>query len=293
MQGVNKQNSSIMYNVWEALKPFLMYYLLYLTAFLVIGSLCRTVAELSGGGFQAYLTNHMETVTGLVNGLSMVIGVLPLLPMLRRELQERKCSASDRADEEAVSTGGERLKGSGRIRYIGFSFLLTVVLAVTSSLGLNIVLTLSGLVQTSAVYQDVAQHQYGVVFGVGVLLYGLTSPVTEEIVFRGLIFNRLRRFCPHTAAVILSGVLFGVYHGNLVQGVYGGCMGILMAYLYERMNSFFIPCLFHATANLVVYVTAQNAQLQGKLFTVYGGVILLGIAVICVFIVEKCWKKNE
>lgn len=291
MQGVNKQNSNILYNVWEVLKPFLLYYLLNLTAFLVIGSLCRTVAELAGGGFQTYLADHTETVTGLVNGLSMVIGVLPLLPMLRRELQARKCSVSDRADEEDVLNNGERLQGSGRIRYMGFSLLLTVALAVTSSLGLNIVLTLSGLVQTSAVYQDVAQQQYSVAFGVGVILYGLTSPVIEEIVFRGLIFNRLRRFCPLAAAVILSGVLFGVYHGNLVQGVYGGCMGIMMAYLYERMNSFFIPCLFHATANLAVYVTAQNVELQGRLFTVYGGVILLGISVICVFIMEKWWKR--
>ena len=164
---------------------------------------------------------------------------------------------------------------------------LTVILAAASSLGLNVLLGLTGLVESSAGYQDVAKQQYSVVFGAGMILFGLISPITEEIVFRGLIFNRMRRYFPHAAAVIVSGVLFGVYHGNLVQGVYGGCMGILMAYLYERMHSFFIPCLFHATANLMVYSIAQSVPLHGMIFTVQGCAVLLAVAVFCVVIIEK------
>ncbi|MDE7257779.1 MAG: CPBP family intramembrane metalloprotease, partial [Lachnospiraceae bacterium] len=84
-----------------------------------------------------------------------------------------------------------------------------------------------------------------------------------------------------------SGVLFGIYHCNPVQGLYGGCMGILMAYLYERMHSFAVPCLFHATANLIVYSIAQSAALHGMLFTVPGCAALLAGSAVCVVIIEK------
>lgn len=253
--------------IWDIFKPFVIYYVLYSAVFILLISLCGATAQGLGAGYQAYLTEHAETVTGLVSGLSMIISVLPLLPMLRRELAEHKA---------------EKKKRGISIWYV----LFTVILAASSSLGLNVLLALTRLVESSASYQDVAQQQYGVIFGVGMILFGLISPITEEIVFRGLIFNRLRRYFPHMAAVVVSGVLFGIYHGNLVQGLYGGCMGILMAYLYERMHSFFIPCLFHATANLMVYMIAQNAALHGLIFTVPGCVAFLLISVGCVGIIE-------
>lgn len=252
------------YKTWEILKPFLFYYVLHNAVFILLLSLCRAAAEGLGRESLTYLSEHADTVTGIVSGVSMIISVLPLLPMLRLELAEHRASA------DGHGQGG-----------------LTVLLAVSSSLGLNVLLSLTGLVGTSAAYQEVADRQYGVAFGLGMLLYGLISPITEEIVFRGLVFNRMRRHMPRVAAVIASGVLFGAYHGNLVQGLYGGCMGILMAYLYERTHSFFTPCLFHAAANLAVYATAQNGAVQGRLFTIPGCAALFMISIICVAVTER------
>lgn len=280
-----KNNSSI-YKVWEIFKPFIIYYILYSVVFVLIISLCQAAAQGLGNGYQEYLVEHAETVTGLVSGLSMVISVLPLIPMLRCELIEHKQSVSDVACKDSlIAISASNTEGRKRGITIK-SMVLTIILAVSSSLSLNILLSLTGLVRTSASYQDVAKQQYSVVFGAGMVLYGLISPVTEEIVFRGMIFNRMRRYFPHAAAVIVSGILFGVYHGNLVQGLYGGCMGIMMAYLYERMHSFFVPCLFHATANLIVYVVAQNPTLHGQVFTLPGCVALLAVSAVCTVSVE-------
>lgn len=285
-------NNHLLRKIWEILKPFLIYYILYNAVFVLLLFLCRAVAEGVGEESLTALTEHVNTVTGLVGGLSMIISVLPLLPMLREELAEHRVSVSDRYEENAVQgtcvkeTGGRRDGASmtfDAVRTSGF----TVILAVSSSLGLNVFFALTGLVDSSAAYQEVAERQYGVVLGLGLLLYGVVSPITEEIIFRGLIFNRMRRYMPHAAAVIVSGLLFGIYHGNWVQGLYGGCMGILMAYLYERTHSFFTPCLFHATANLAVYTTAQNASLQVLLFTIPGCAALLMISIACVAVIER------
>lgn len=270
------------YKAWEVFGPFITYYFTYNAAFQLIAYLLNAAMGYFGTELREYVIEHEATLTNMVSGLSMLIGVLPLIPMLRRELVVCKENADDKAP---VATE------DGAVRQKAVNIALAVILAASSSIGLNILLSLTGFVQTSAVYQDVARQQYGVIFGIGAVLFGLISPITEEIVFRGLLFNRMRRYYPVTAAIILSGVLFGVYHGNLVQGVYGTCMGILLAYTYERMRSFLIPCLFHAVANLMVYTLAQNAGLHAKFFNAAGCVILLTISAICIFVIEKLRKR--
>ena len=267
------------YKIWEVFKPFVIYYVAYYAAFLVIAYLCNAAMEYFGTGLRDYMTAHAETVTELVNSLSMLIAVLPLIPMLRGELTLNKVNADDEPCRKTEDDGHAKKRVQAVV--------LTVILAAASSIGLNILLTLTGFVQTSATYQDVARQQYSVVFGVGALLFGLISPITEEIVFRGLVFNRMRRYYPPIVAIGMSGLLFGVYHGNLVQGLYGTCMGILLAYTYARMHSFFIPCLFHAVANLMVYTLVQNADLHTRLFTLPGCAILLIISVVCIYVIEK------
>ena len=246
----------------------------------------------SGVEFASLLQEQKVTLTGIVNGMSMLLGAMVLVPVLRVELREHR----GRITLYRRQNRQNGLDRSGMTAMV----ILTIVLAGSSSIGLNILLTLTGFAQSSSGYQKVAEAQYGVVLWAGVLLYAVISPLAEEIVFRGIIYNRMRRYLSEwrpqktgkfdtatMAAVISSGILFGVYHGNLVQGVYGGCMGILMAYMYERTHAFYIPCLFHAVANCVVYLTAQNAGLHGRIFTFPWCMALLVISLGMILIVEK------
>lgn len=285
MEQRSKENS--FYKAWEVLKPLIIYYAVYNIAYLLIAYAYRAAAERFGGILQEFLTGDTETLTQLVGGVSMLVGVLPLIPMLRRELILHKESAKNETFLESENNEGTRRK----VLTMSLEVLFTIILAISSSVGLNILLSLTGLVQASKSYQNVADRQYSVVFGVGMVLFGLISPITEEIVFRGLVFNRMRRYYPILAAIVVSGVLFGAYHGNLVQGIYGSCMGILLAYTYERMHSFLIPCLFHAAANLTVY-TLTDVQtvyqgLQEVIYTIPSCIILLIISAVCIFIIER------
>lgn len=266
----------LFYKVWEVFTPLIIYCITYYIALTLILYLCSAVPEYFGDGLRLLIVEYKGTVTELVSGLSMLIGVMPLIPMLRQELAVRKANA----DKTSLS-----------------AIFITVILAVSSSVGVNILLSLTGLVQASESYQDVAGRQYSVIFGAGAILFGLIAPIAEEIVFRGLVFNRMRRYYPTVTAIIVSGVLFGVWHGNLVQGVYGGCMGILMAYAYERMQSFLIPCLFHATANLTVYtLTYVQSVYQGLsdvIFNTVGCIALLVISAVCICMTERLWDHHE
>ncbi len=282
-------------------EPLLLYYGVYVVSLFLLSGLLQILAGAPGvegvenGGRVAsdigkLLEEHRESVTGIVNSIGMLIGTVFLLPMLRMELQMRiqSCQKDERAVSAAIRG---RLRGWQGIIIL----LLTVVSAVSSSVGLNILMSLTGLVQTSTAYQGVAQRQYGVAFGVGLLLYTVVSPLAEEIVFRGVIYNRLRHGAlergatgqGQAAAIVVSGLLFGVYHGNLVQGIYGCCMGILMAYLYEETQAFCIPVLFHASANCVVYLMAQNALLQERMLTVPWCVALTAVTIAAAMIIRR------
>ena len=47
--------------------------------------------------------------------------------------------------------------------------------------------------------------------------------------------------------MMLSALMFGLYHGNLVQAIYGFVLGYLAVYIYEKYGSLKASILFHAT----------------------------------------------
>lgn len=250
---------------WEVLFPYLLYYLTYNAAYLILAFAYQATVECFGEGYGQFMTAHAATVAGVMGGLCTLVGILPILPLLKEELRERG------ETRRLVS-----LKAAA----------LTVILAFSVSLGLNALLTLTGFADSSQTYQKVADRQYGVAFAVGLVLYGLISPLAEEVVFRGVIYNRLRRLYNPAIGIAVSGLLFGAFHGNLVQGVYGACLGMLMAYLYEKSGKFGVPFLFHAVANLAVYTTARLEGVQGILFTPVGCAVLLMVAAGCMLTVH-------
>lgn len=82
------------------------------------------------------------------------------------------------------------------------------------------------------------------------LTVGLLAPAAEELIFRGLVFRRMKDFMNPWAAIILSALLFGIYHGNMIQFLYASLMGILLAVIYHRTGTLWTSILAHLVANL-------------------------------------------
>ncbi|MCD7765899.1 MAG: CPBP family intramembrane metalloprotease [Lachnospiraceae bacterium] len=85
---------------------------------------------------------------------------------------------------------------------------------------------------------------------------GLLVPAAEELVFRGLTYTRMRIRMQTHQAVVLSAMLFALYHGNPIQMIYAFPMALLLAFLYEKSGNLAYPILFHMGANLTAIVTA-------------------------------------
>ncbi len=74
------------------------------------------------------------------------------------------------------------------------------------------------------------------------------APVMEELFFRKLLLDRLAPtggWC----AILISGIFFGLFHGNIDQFFYAALLGCLFAYIYLNTGNVLYPILLHAIVN--------------------------------------------
>lgn len=159
------------------------------------------------------------------------------------------------------------------------NYILLIVSAVGISLGLNILLNITGFTGLSPSYEAVSESQYSVAVPLGILIYGILAPVSEELVFRGVLYQRLRRMYNPMAGILVSSLLFAIYHGNIVQGLFAFLMGILIARLYEDFGYLYIAVILHSLMNLVSYGLTLSGQYSGALchWYVCAPVLLAGL----------------
>ena len=105
----------------------------------------------------------------------------------------------------------------------------------------------------------------------------IAAPVLEELFFRGMIYKRLRDIVNVKAAIIISALFFGAFHGNLVQLVYAFIIGLMLAYVYEKFKTIWVPIVFHMGANLIsILITELLPQ------SMYNAGVILGAMIVSV-----------
>lgn len=226
---------SSMYKTLYLLFPLLVYYLVGdLVEIILWWILNRIFVDASAETIEK-VSAYGATIQGMIYGIGLLAGAAIIWKAAMNEVTY-------------LPNGEEKPK-------LTCIQIITVIIAgLVFSIGLNYLYNILGITGASESFQSVREAQFGVNFIAGIFLYGVLSPVVEELIFRGLLFNRLKRIFPRIAAIILSALLFGVFHGNLVQGTYAFIMGIIIVLLYEKYKSFWTPIIFHVVANVGVYV---------------------------------------
>lgn len=88
-------------------------------------------------------------------------------------------------------------------------------------------------------------------FPIQLIGIGVAVPLMEEVLFRGLVYQRLRGYTKTVwPAAALSAAVFALYHGNLIQMLFAFPMGLLLAELYRRWDTIKAPVLFHIAVNV-------------------------------------------
>ena len=190
---------------------------------------------------QQYVMDHMNELLQVINSRLVEISAFGALITLAVSaaffLHDRKKEKL----EGAVTT--ERAS-AGRYLWI-------LLLGVGMCIALNNLMNLAGLAFYSDAYQKTSQAMYSAGFEVQILCLGILMPLSEEMIFRGVIFKRYEQGFGFKKAMLMSAMFFAVTHGNLVQIVYGFVMGLFLAYVYEKYGSLKAAACLHITMNLV------------------------------------------
>lgn len=77
----------------------------------------------------------------------------------------------------------------------------------------------------------------------------LVAPVSEELMIRGILFNKVRNVLPFLGANLLQAAVFGIYHWDIIQGIYAFGTGLLLGYIYYKSRTLLAPILLHMLIN--------------------------------------------
>lgn len=110
----------------------------------------------------------------------------------------------------------------------------------------------------------------------------VAPPIVEELLFRGMILQSLRRF-GDGFAIVASAMLFGLFHGNFVQMVFAFIAGLVMALVDVRTNSLLPSIFIHFCNNSISFAITLVQRFYGDTAAanvnnaVLGGAVILGI----------------
>lgn len=174
----------------------------------------------------------------------------------------------------------------GRRADILKAIIQVILLAMFSATFFNQMITLVRLKAVSEAYQSAADILGERTLTEKLVMSGILVPIIEELIFRGVVYIKLKQILlnknnTYYVSVIISGaasaVMFGAYHGNIVQFVYAFFMGIIIIFVYEcgiimteagedlYMPGIFMAILFHMTSNIYVILMSMNNWLSSEI----------------------------
>lgn len=222
---MNRHIGSTRVLIWEMFYPLLLYQLVSGMVF----STCQMM------GYEAGESRRL-----LLTGISAGIAILPLGMIYYRN------SAQKVHIQKLCAKYDGRLNGRSDTR--------TGLLAASAAAGTGACLVFNYVISmipiASAAKQNVQQMVYSSSYLIQIVCTGFVIPLAEELVFRGQAYRKLRERLPFSAAALISALYFGLFHGELIQGIYAFLLGFLLAWLYERSRSLPVVWMFHAAANI-------------------------------------------
>ena len=128
-------------------------------------------------------------------------------------------------------------------------YLIVLALMYLTNMATLAFTALIGLLRGETVVNPVEQMESYPV-ALTTLLGCVIAPITEELMFRRLLLNRLRPY-GEKFAVVASALCFGLFHGNLNQVFYAFAIGLVFAYVALRTGRLWQVMLLHAMVNSI------------------------------------------
>lgn len=225
----------------------------------------------------------------MLNSINIIVNLILLYGMFYRPYQ--RILLKDRMP--ALLPEG---KMSTAAAIPAWTYVLIVLAGVSASIALNNWFVILRLPEKITTYEEVAQSIYSGNVIILFLRAVVGAACVEEMLMRGLLYNGLSQVVGRLAGILLSSLVFGVIHGNLLQGLYAFLLGVMFCFLYDLSGrDLKAPILAHMSANFasvlatmvpnIARLRAANFKIQTFIFTA----LLIG----SLFVIFKCQRKQK
>ncbi len=153
--------------------------------------------------------------------------------------------------------------------YFSVNIVLTVLVQISRQLGMSmdeLNQSVSGMVDMNVFF--------------ALFIVVIVGPVMEELLVRGLIFNRFRAIGSPAFAIGMSSLIFASMHFPvIVQCIYTFAVGAVFAWAYYKYENILIPIILHIFYNMCSFIFMIEPI--NMFFSTFGGIVVfyfLGVA---------------
>ncbi len=214
--------------IWDVLTPVIVFLLCNVVASAVVAS---AVMAISG---ERTFAGIMEAVrsTALISTL-LNFALVIVVQMFFRRYDNRRFGKDERI-------------------WPAWKIIIGVLIVSVAGVAGNYLIQVSGLEDIFTFYQKIENltfsYQNPIIL---ILTTVIIGPIAEELTFRGLVQRRARVWLKPGTAIVVSSLIFGLAHMNMIQLIYAFGIGLLLGYLYEKSGNLIAPILAHMAANAV------------------------------------------
>ncbi len=260
--------------IWRLITPELIYLgICYLIDIAAAGywafSMAGDYSQSNMDAFVTALSDKLITYAMVLQSAAALISCLILLRMYFKDYKKRRFVF----DKKGIALPW---------------WLILVPIGVFVSLAGNLLINVSDLTKMSEGFEQSQQMLFSGPLLAQIIGIGVIIPICEELIYRGLIFMRLRQYCNVNLAIGISALLFAAFHGNIVQGIYAFVTGVLFAYVYEKYGSLKAPIAVHISANMLsLGLACMNYTFDNRMQVLMTGVIAAVICLLFIWVMDR------
>ena len=145
-----------------------------------------------------------------------------------------------------VQISGEKKKMSAK--HLIVAFIMCYAGTYVCNLLASILTGIIGALKQSDVENVMANLTSNISLPVNLFVVVICAPIMEELLFRKTLIERTAHF-GEGISILFSGLVFGLFHGNLVQFGYAFLLGVFFGFIYIKTKNIVYPIILHMVIN--------------------------------------------
>ena len=171
-------------------------------------------------------------VQTIISSITNYIIILPIFILLMKRIESSEISKERLGIKKFITY----ICIAMTLMWIGNIIGMIITTIIGNTVANDVVNPIEKLIQNSSIY-------------INLLVISILAPIFEEIFFRKLLIDRTIKYGAKLS-ILLSALLFALFHGNLSQFFYAFMLGGFFAYIYIKTGNIIYSIICHAIVNL-------------------------------------------